>query len=60
MRPVELARQVGITRQALHSIETGAYVPNTLIALHLARVLLGRVAGRMCGDTETKGGPDGV
>jgi carbon-monoxide dehydrogenase medium subunit len=28
--------------------------------LHLARVLLGRVAGRMCGDTETKGGPDGV
>ncbi|WP_199698677.1 substrate-binding domain-containing protein [Deinococcus cavernae] len=43
MRPVELARQVGITRQALHSIETGAYVPNTLIALHLARVLNCRV-----------------
>lgn len=39
LRPVDLARQVGITRQALHSIETGAYVPNTLIALHLARAL---------------------
>lgn len=39
LRPGDLARQVGVTRQALHSIETGAYVPNTLIALHLARVL---------------------
>lgn len=39
LRPAQLAQQVGITRQALHSIETGAYVPNTLIALHLARVL---------------------
>lgn len=39
LRPAQLAKQVGITRQALHSIETGAYVPNTLIALHLARVL---------------------
>lgn len=36
---MELAEQVGMTRQALHSIETGAYVPNTLIALQLARVL---------------------
>lgn len=39
LRPLELAQMVGITRQALHSIETGAYVPNTLIALNLARAL---------------------
>ena len=39
LRPLELARQSGITRQALHSIETGAYVPNTQIALQLARLL---------------------
>lgn len=39
LRPLELARKAGITRQALHSIETGAYVPNTLIALHLAHLL---------------------
>lgn len=39
LRPVELARMAGITRQALHSIETGMYVPSTLIALQLARVL---------------------
>jgi molybdate-binding protein/DNA-binding XRE family transcriptional regulator len=35
----ELASAVGVTRQAIHSIETGSYVPNTAIALRLARVL---------------------
>lgn len=39
LRPSELARRVGMTRQALHSIETGVYVPNTLIAIRLARAL---------------------
>lgn len=39
LRPAELAERVGITRQTLHAIETGASVPNTLTALHLARVL---------------------
>jgi len=39
LRPTELALQCGITRQALHSIETGAYVPNTLVSLKLARAL---------------------
>ncbi len=38
LRPAELAERVGITRQALHSIETGGYTPNTLIALQLARL----------------------
>ncbi len=43
LRPGELAQQCGITRQALHSVETGAYVPNTLVSLKLARALSCRV-----------------
>ncbi|WP_424952754.1 substrate-binding domain-containing protein [Deinococcus sp.] len=43
LRPTELAQQCGITRQALHSIETGAYVPNTAVSLRLAQVLGCRV-----------------
>ncbi|QSR84502.1 substrate-binding domain-containing protein [Methylacidimicrobium sp. B4] len=39
----EVAGRVGITRQALHSIETGRYVPNTLVAIRLARTLGSRV-----------------
>jgi molybdate-binding protein/DNA-binding XRE family transcriptional regulator len=39
----ELARQVGVTRQALHAIETGRYLPNVALALRLARVLACRV-----------------
>ncbi len=43
LRSGELATHCGITRQALHSVETGAYVPNTLTALRLARALDCRV-----------------
>lgn len=39
----ELARRVGITRQALHAVESGSYAPNTLIAVVLARELACRV-----------------
>ncbi|MDD4932155.1 MAG: substrate-binding domain-containing protein [Methylacidiphilaceae bacterium] len=39
----EVASRVGITRQALHSIETGRYIPNTLVAIRLARALGSRV-----------------
>ncbi|HEY1213189.1 MAG TPA: substrate-binding domain-containing protein [Bryobacteraceae bacterium] len=35
----ELARRVGISRQTLHAIESGTYVPNTSVALRLARAL---------------------
>jgi putative molybdopterin biosynthesis protein len=35
----KLARQTGLTRQAVGSIEAGRYLPNTLVALRLARVL---------------------
>ena len=39
----ELAERVGIKRQAIYDIEAGRYVPNTLIALRLARELDCRV-----------------
>jgi molybdate-binding protein/DNA-binding XRE family transcriptional regulator len=35
----ELARRVGISRQTIHAIEAGTYVPNTEITLRLAREL---------------------
>ena len=38
-----LAEQAGVARQAVHAIETGRYLPNTLVALRLARVLRCRV-----------------
>ncbi|HEX2186965.1 MAG TPA: substrate-binding domain-containing protein, partial [Chloroflexota bacterium] len=39
----ELARQAGLTRQAISAIEGGRYVPNTVVALRLARILSCRV-----------------
>ncbi|HEY3743762.1 MAG TPA: substrate-binding domain-containing protein [Bryobacteraceae bacterium] len=36
---VELARQAGVSRQTIYAIEAGSYVPNTLVALKLARAL---------------------
>jgi putative transcriptional regulator len=33
----ELARQIGVTRQAINSIELGKYVPSTILALKLAQ-----------------------
>ena len=35
----ELARRVGVSRQTIYAIEAGAYVPNTEVALLLAREL---------------------
>ncbi len=35
----DLAAQTGVTRQAIYAIEAGTYVPNTTVALRLARVL---------------------
>ena len=39
LAPAELARRVGVSRQALHAIETHGAVPSTLVALQLARAL---------------------
>ena len=36
---VDIAAQVGVTRQAIYAIEAGTYMPNTAVALRLARVL---------------------
>lgn len=36
---VELAQRAGLSRQAIHAIETGATIPSTLAALQLARAL---------------------
>ena len=33
----ELARNIGVTRQAINSIELGKYVPSTVLALKLSR-----------------------
>ena len=38
-----LAQAVGVTRQAVYAMETGTYVPNTAIALRLARTLQTKV-----------------
>lgn len=35
----ELARLVGVTRQAIHSIEKGKYQPSVILAYKLAKVL---------------------
>lgn len=39
----ELAELVGVKRQAIYDMESGRYVPNTIIALHLAKELGCRV-----------------
>ena len=36
---VRLAEQVGVSRQTIYAIEDGSFVPNTIIALKLARIL---------------------
>jgi putative transcriptional regulator len=37
MSQEELANAVGVTRQTIHSIEKGKFVPSTLLALRLSR-----------------------
>jgi putative molybdopterin biosynthesis protein len=36
---VHIAAEVGVTRQAIYAIEAGTYMPNTSVALRLARAL---------------------
>jgi len=33
----DLAKQIGVTRQAINSIELGKYVPSTVLALKLSK-----------------------
>jgi putative transcriptional regulator len=39
----DLAEKIGISRQAMNSIETGKFVPSTVLALKLASVFGTRV-----------------
>ncbi len=41
----QLAELVGVRRQTIYAMEAGSYVPNTLIALRLAKVLQVKVEG---------------
>lgn len=34
----ELAGRIGVSRQTIHAIEAGKYVPSTVLALKLARL----------------------
>ncbi len=36
---IEMAKRIGVSRQTIYAMETGTYVPNTLLALKLAQVL---------------------
>lgn len=39
----ELAERIGVTRQAVNSIELGKYVPSTVLALKMAKLFGKRV-----------------
>ncbi|GAA0554195.1 molybdate-binding protein/DNA-binding XRE family transcriptional regulator [Rhizomicrobium palustre] len=43
MAAASLAAEVGISRQTIYAIEAGSYVPNTIVALKLARALSTKV-----------------
>lgn len=34
----ELAERIGVSRQTIHAIEAGKYIPSTVLALKLAKV----------------------
>ncbi|MBD8490518.1 helix-turn-helix transcriptional regulator [Echinicola sp. CAU 1574] len=34
----ELAKQIGVSRQTINSIEKGRYVPSTILALKMAKI----------------------
>lgn len=37
MSQAELAEKIGVTRKTIHTIETGKFVPSTVLALTLAK-----------------------
>lgn len=38
MTQAELAERIGVSRQAVNSIETGKFIPSTLLALRMAKI----------------------
>lgn len=55
-----LAKLVGVTRQTIYAIEAGDYVPNTTLALQLAKILEVRVEELFSLDAESLGAPKPV
>jgi len=45
---VSLARSAGVSRQTIYAIEAGSYIPNTAVALQLARALEASVEEVFC------------
>ena len=39
----ELAERVGVSRKTINTVENGVFIPSTLLALNLARVLGAKV-----------------
>ncbi len=57
----ELANAIGVTRLTIHSIETGKFVPSTLISLKLARYFGVRVEDLFyLADENGQDGPRGL
>ncbi|XWW46569.1 helix-turn-helix transcriptional regulator [Fibrella sp. USSR17] len=46
----DLAERIGVSRQTINSIETGRYVPSTVLALKLAAVFARPVEALFCLD----------
>lgn len=55
---VDLAAQAGVTRQAIYAIEAGTYMPNTAVALKLARALETTVEDLFALDPEDQASPE--
>ena len=56
----QLAAQVGVTRQAIYAIEAGTYMPNTAVALRLARVLETTVEDLFALDADDAAAPESL
>lgn len=56
----ELARRVGVTRKTVNTVENGVYVPSTVLALKMARVLGVTVEDLFRLPEEPPSGPDAI
>ena len=60
MTQAELAQRIGVTRQTIYAIEAGDYVPNTTVALQLAKTLEVSVEELFSLDAESAAAPKPV
>lgn len=45
MTQSDLANAIGVSRQTIHAIEAGKYVPSTVLALKISRIFKKEVSG---------------